>query len=424
MGVYVGNEKYTPYIGDEKKKVIVKKILPYDAEIEYLESTGTQWIDTGIIPDTATGFEAQVVCNNNNDTYLIGLRNDSGNTRWGVGHLNNGFYWNYGSYQDSGRLTGLSADIKLNYLNDKKYIATNGNSTVNVSLPSLSFVPAYNIRLFGSAGVVASYSKWSGKINYVKITQGNALVMDFIPVRVGNVGYMYDKITGQLFGNNGTGDFILGQDKQKETTVHDYVTDGLVFHLDGIEKGATDGSWIDLVGGKVFTANNSTYIQPAVDGFTFIGGSNDINVMINNNGLVGTANWTMEAVCSPTTWGTFNCIFSSSNRGCGLTLDGRYLYSNNSSGGWVTNITSDHIEKVTLSLNKDIGLLNGEQLTTMKSSDQWTTTGFRVGSCQSKNHNFYGTIHSIRMYNRSLTLEERLHNQRIDNIRFNLGLNI
>ena len=107
----------------------------------------------------------------------------------------------------------MSADIKLNYLNDKKYIATNGNSTVNVSLPSLSFVPAYNIRLFGSAGVVASYSKWSGKINYVKITQGDALVMDLIPVRIGQVGYMYDKISRQLLANAGTGDFILGADK-------------------------------------------------------------------------------------------------------------------------------------------------------------------------------------------------------------------
>lgn len=31
---------------------MVGKPLPYDAELEYLESTGTQWIDTGI--DTTT----------------------------------------------------------------------------------------------------------------------------------------------------------------------------------------------------------------------------------------------------------------------------------------------------------------------------------------------------------------------------------
>ena len=37
--------------------------------------------------------------------------------------------------------------------------------------------------------------------------------VDLIPVRVGQVGYMYDKVSGQLFGNVGTGDFGLGPDK-------------------------------------------------------------------------------------------------------------------------------------------------------------------------------------------------------------------
>lgn len=27
------------------------------------------------------------------------------------------------------------------------------------------------------------------------------------------IGYMYDKVSGQLFGNQGTGNFILGADK-------------------------------------------------------------------------------------------------------------------------------------------------------------------------------------------------------------------
>ena len=38
-------------------------------------------------------------------------------------------------------------------------------------------------------------------------------VRDFIPVRVGDVGYMYDRVSGDLFGNAGTGAFIIGPDK-------------------------------------------------------------------------------------------------------------------------------------------------------------------------------------------------------------------
>lgn len=34
--------------------------------------------------------------------------------------------------------------------------------------------------------------------------------LDLIPVVKDNVGYMYDKVSGQLFGNAGTGSFIVG----------------------------------------------------------------------------------------------------------------------------------------------------------------------------------------------------------------------
>lgn len=53
---------------------------------------------------------------------------------------------------------------------------------------------------------------FKGAIYFVKLYHDGILVRDFIPVRVGNVGYMYDEVSGQLFGNAGTGEFILGPD--------------------------------------------------------------------------------------------------------------------------------------------------------------------------------------------------------------------
>ena len=53
----------------------------------------------------------------------------------------------------------------------------------------------------------------TGRIYYCRFYDGNNnLIEDFIPVRVGQVGYMYDKVSHQLFGNSGTGNFILGPD--------------------------------------------------------------------------------------------------------------------------------------------------------------------------------------------------------------------
>ena len=53
----------------------------------------------------------------------------------------------------------------------------------------------------------------SCNIYSIKIWDNNILVRDLIPVRKGNIGYMYDRVSGQLFGNQGTGDFVIGPDK-------------------------------------------------------------------------------------------------------------------------------------------------------------------------------------------------------------------
>jgi hypothetical protein len=53
----------------------------------------------------------------------------------------------------------------------------------------------------------------SSKLYFCKINVDSNLVRDLIPVRIGNVGYMYDKVSGKLFENQGTGNFILGPDK-------------------------------------------------------------------------------------------------------------------------------------------------------------------------------------------------------------------
>ena len=209
-----------------------------------------------------------------------------------------------------------------------------------------------------------------------------------------------------------------------------YVQDGLVFQLDGTNKGATDGTWVDLVGGKVFTANNSTYIQSVEDGFLFSGedayNASVFNAMTSSSTLVGTRTYTMEAACSPTAWGSGRrALFIASNRACGLSLRGDFFWASGSNGRWTNSIREDQLQKVTMSFNQDIGLINGQQLTTITSGEQMSVSdAFQVGSCQNRGYNFAGTIHSIRIYSRSLSLAERLHNQQVDNERFNLGLTI
>ena len=190
---------------------------PEIVEIEYLRSSGTQYIDLNIVPDIDTGLYIKTQISNSADSqYAIGLRDTSGDTRWCIGCTSsNGWSYGYGKYtkiaQDSNK--NYICEITLNYLNNGSVsiVATEGSGTK--SLSTLDFTPQNKIRLFGSSGQTGTYTKFKGDIYNVKISQGSQIVYDLIPVRVGQVGYMYDKISGTLLGNDSTGDFVLGPDK-------------------------------------------------------------------------------------------------------------------------------------------------------------------------------------------------------------------
>jgi hypothetical protein len=68
-----------------------------------------------------------------------------------------------------------------------------------------------NLSIFGSSA--SNRRIVNAKLFSAKIYNNDDVVRDFIPVRVGNVGYLYDRVSGQLFGNDGTGGFIVGPDK-------------------------------------------------------------------------------------------------------------------------------------------------------------------------------------------------------------------
>ena len=56
--------KFLKLYGDRK----MVRTLPYDAEVEYLESTGTQWIDTGIVCSIGIGVKVDIAVLELNDT--------------------------------------------------------------------------------------------------------------------------------------------------------------------------------------------------------------------------------------------------------------------------------------------------------------------------------------------------------------------
>jgi hypothetical protein len=195
---------------------------PYDAEIEYLESRGGAYIDSGYKHNTKYEIECRFRCigESNNLSAPFGTWNIANNKRTCLRILwrNTTFTFQYKSNTIS--QTGNSnwnTWIESRIADNKVYMdaAVFNASKENDATSSIPFV------FFGS------FSNGSGtttlenhttdtsfiQISKAKMLLNNVLLRDFIPVRVGTTGYMYDKISGTLFGNAGTGNFILGPDK-------------------------------------------------------------------------------------------------------------------------------------------------------------------------------------------------------------------
>lgn len=209
---YVGsNDVSKVYLGDE----LVWGNLLYDAEIEYMQGDGVSYIDTGII--CSNDSKVELKAKNNNNTIANGMFG----SRIYVDKLLRCFYLyslNTSQVQFGFNNTGENVNTKTSdehtYIIEKNGCYIDGVKVLDVS--NAPFVCPSSVLLFschtGSNGLNVESRMMTGRINYCKIWNSNVLVRDLIPVRVGTTGYMYDKVSGQLFGNAGTGSFILGPD--------------------------------------------------------------------------------------------------------------------------------------------------------------------------------------------------------------------
>lgn len=222
---YVGSTEVTKaYLGSDL--VYTKVVLPYDAEVEYLESSGNgsstgQVINSNVlIPASCSHVEYhfKFMFVKNQKGVLCGHQTASyGNPRT---------YLFYSSKAQStrefyagnkiGSVSIPSQEIVDGYITldegGKLYFYRNGTLANQFTLSGSALNKNFPLRIFGGSygnnlDDLASIRMWN-----FSIVHGNTLVRDYIPVRVGQVGYMYDRVSGELFGNVGTGSFILGND--------------------------------------------------------------------------------------------------------------------------------------------------------------------------------------------------------------------
>lgn len=201
--------------------------LPYDAEIEYLYGDGSPYIDSGIECTGDLSVEFKVMLTKStleNKAFCGGIAvTSAGYFRHHATMYYTGRYWyqnNSTSYPNFYYSDEVSKNQTYEYYLDASIPEMTNNYGTALSYrgyPALSgsLTTGKNYGIFaringnGMSGVQST----PVRIYFFRIKRGAATLRDFIPVRVGSVGYLYDQVSGQLFGNVGSGAFTLGPDK-------------------------------------------------------------------------------------------------------------------------------------------------------------------------------------------------------------------
>lgn len=192
-----------------------------------------------------------------------------------------------------------------------------------------------------------------------------------------------------------------------------YVQKGLVFQLDGIDKGNVEGAWVDRKAGRQFTLNNCIVNS---DNIQFNG--TDSKAVYNQLLDFGTTT-TVEVVF--TRGKVFGTIISSGDKVQLIALqenDGykyRYFSGNQVTGIPFPDTTTIHTLSIPTSGRPVLDQI--AQPKTFKDFYTVSDTNTYVGGGPSYSK---GKIYSIRIYNRNLTSAEMMKNQMIDIERFNI----
>ena len=195
-------------------------------EVEYIQSTGTQYIDTGVAPTNKTNIKLDIEFISGESNKWIPLIAER--TR-----LTNSYQAMFGIWINSN-----TKEIALNYadIDTTGLKGTNGNgrhvysNTENKfyldntlkTLPTSSFTSTLNLYVFASNELNDGSTKietrnCTAKLYELKIYDDSTLIRDFVPCyrKSDNEIGLYDLANNVFYMNQGTGVFLMGTEVNK-----------------------------------------------------------------------------------------------------------------------------------------------------------------------------------------------------------------
>lgn len=216
--------------------------------LEYIESTGAQYIDTGFKPNNNTRVVMDITPVSVDGTHLFGSRSSNSASDYFLLLCTGGHYRD--DYAADKLVTTITPSGRVVIDKNKNSITIGGTTSTHTAA---SFTGAYPIALLASntGGRVTYFTK--AKLYSCRIYSNGTLVRDFIPCKnaSGVVG-LWDDANSQFYANAGSGAFTAGPV---------YV---------GTHKTLISGTLYDVKGGKCLVNGTAYSIKK---GRTLIGGT-------------------------------------------------------------------------------------------------------------------------------------------------------
>ena len=188
--------------------------LPYGyTELVYVQSSGTQYVNTGIIPTTETkvSIEFEWVSpppDQNTWHSVFGSRTSSSSQdQFNIATDSGNSYAGFASSELTLTQKFNKANVHYTVTLDKTGVIVNGVSG-GTYVSGLAVQSSYPMYVFGRNNAGSFGNGISGKVYSMKIYTNDVLVRDFVPCinASGEVG-LFDMVNRQFYGNAGTGTF-------------------------------------------------------------------------------------------------------------------------------------------------------------------------------------------------------------------------
>ncbi len=189
-------------------------------QVEYLESTGTQWIKTDIESRFSVTVESDIMFTASQDSYTFAVLDDSGFRVGANGYWNNRIQIGYASTYKAGAVNSLELSTRYKYKsvigdgNQEVYLDDELKATFNLA-KNVDTLTGNHFGIFARCNNDTGASLFSkAKMYSLKVSDAGVLLGDFIPCyrKADQKPGMYDLVSGEFYTNAGTGEFVVGED--------------------------------------------------------------------------------------------------------------------------------------------------------------------------------------------------------------------